>query len=46
VFKIGARRHLQVNLFGVLADANDRKPDTAFKISFDLIEVWKGGWSY
>jgi hypothetical protein len=46
VFKIGTRRRLRVGVFGVLADANDRKPDTAFKISFDLIDVWKRDWSY
>jgi hypothetical protein len=46
VFKVSARRRLRIGLFGVLADANDRKPDTAFKISFDLIDVWKRDWSY
>lgn len=46
VFKVGARRRLRVGVFGVLADANDRKPDTSFKISFDLIDIWKRDWSY
>ena len=46
VFKVGPRRRLRVGLFGVLADANNRKPDTSFKISFDLIDVWKRDWSY
>lgn len=46
VFKVSARRRLRIGVFGVLADANDRKPDTAFKISFDLIDVWKRDWSY
>ncbi|MEM7575003.1 MAG: DUF5686 and carboxypeptidase regulatory-like domain-containing protein [Bacteroidota bacterium] len=46
VFKIGARRRLRVGLFGVLADANNRRPDTSFKISFDLIDIWKRDWSF
>jgi hypothetical protein len=46
VFKIGTRRRLRVGVFGVLADANDRKADAAFKISFDLIDIWKRDWSY
>lgn len=46
VFKIGPRRRLRVGVFGVLADANNRKPDTSFKISFDLIDAWKRDWSF
>ncbi|MEM8584725.1 MAG: DUF5686 and carboxypeptidase regulatory-like domain-containing protein, partial [Bacteroidota bacterium] len=46
VFKIGARRRLRVGVFGVLADANDRKPNTSFKVSFDLIDIWKRDWSF
>lgn len=46
VFKIGPRRRLRVGLFGVAADANNRKPDTSFKISFDLIDIWKRDWSF
>lgn len=46
VFKVGPRRRLRVGLFGVLADANNRQPDTSFKISFDLIDVWKRDWSF
>ncbi|MGH1435868.1 MAG: DUF5686 and carboxypeptidase regulatory-like domain-containing protein [Lewinella sp.] len=46
VFKVGTRRRLRVGVFGVVADANNRKPDTSFKISFDLIDVWKRDWSY
>lgn len=46
VFKIGTRRRLRVGVFGVVADANNRKPDSSFKISFDLIDVWKRDWSY
>ncbi|MEL7377459.1 MAG: DUF5686 family protein, partial [Bacteroidota bacterium] len=46
VFKIGARRRLRVGLFGVLSDANDRSPNTAFKVSFDLIDIWKRDWSF
>jgi hypothetical protein len=46
VFKIGPRRRLRVGVFGVLADANDGKPDAAFKVSFDLIDIWKRDWSF
>jgi hypothetical protein len=46
VFKIGTRRRLRVGVFGVVADANNRKPDSSFKISFDVIDVWKRDWSY
>ncbi len=46
VFKVGPRRRLRVGLFGVVADANNRQPDTSFKISFDLIDVWKRDWSF
>jgi hypothetical protein len=46
VFKIGPRRRLRVGLFGVVADANNRKIDQSFKISFDLIDVWKRDWSF
>ncbi|WP_273447117.1 DUF5686 and carboxypeptidase regulatory-like domain-containing protein [Neolewinella agarilytica] len=46
VFKIGARRRLRVGTYAVLADANNAKPTTAFKISFDLIDLWKKDWSF
>lgn len=46
VFKMGTRRRLRVGVFGVVADANNRKMDTSFKISFDLIDIWKRNWSY
>ena len=46
VFKLGPRRRLRVGVFGVFADGNNRKPDQSFKISFDLIDVWKRDWSF
>jgi len=46
VFKVGNRRRLRVGVYGVVADANNRKPDSTFKISFDLIDIWKRDWSY
>lgn len=46
VFKLGNRRRLRVGVFGVLADANTGQADTALKISFDIIDVWKRDWSY
>lgn len=46
VFKLGTRRRLRVGVFGVAADANNRKADTTFKISVDLIDIWKRDWSY
>lgn len=46
VFKIGPRRRLRVGVFGVASDASNRKVDQAFKVSFDLIDVWKRDWSF
>lgn len=46
VFKLGARRRLRVGVFGVAADSSNGKPDTSFKISFDLIDTWKRDWSF
>lgn len=46
VFKIGARRRLRVGAYGVLADSSNGRPNTAFKVSFDLIDLWKRDWSF
>ena len=46
VFKVGARRRLRVGTYAVLGDANDGNPATAFKVSFDLIDLWKRNWSF
>lgn len=46
VFKIGARRRLRLGGYAVLGDANDGRPRTAFKVSFDLIDLWKRDWSF
>lgn len=46
VFKIGARRRLRLGGYAVLGDANDGKARTSFKISIDLIDLWKRDWSF
>lgn len=46
VFKIGARRRLRLGGYAVLGDANDGRAQTSFKISFDLIDLWKRDWSF
>lgn len=46
VFKLGPRRRLRVGVFGVVADANDRNLGQSFKVSLDLIDVWKRDWSF
>ncbi len=46
VFKIGARRRLRVGAYAVVADATDSKPETSFKVSFDLIDIWRKNWSF
>lgn len=46
VFKIGARRRLRLGGYAVLGDANDGRARTSFKISFDLIDLWKRDWSF
>ncbi|MBC6995235.1 DUF5686 and carboxypeptidase regulatory-like domain-containing protein [Neolewinella lacunae] len=46
VFKVGARRRLRVGTYAVLADASNAQPRTAFKVSFDLIDLWKRDWSF
>ncbi|MEL6357366.1 MAG: DUF5686 family protein, partial [Bacteroidota bacterium] len=45
-FKIGARRRLRLGIYGVLGDATDTQPTTSWKISFDLIDLWKRDWSF
>lgn len=46
VFKLGARRRLRLGIYGVVADSNQTRPTTDFKISFDVIDTWKKNWSY
>lgn len=46
VFKIGARRRLRVGTYAVLGDGTTGKADTSFKISFDIIDLWKRDWSF
>jgi hypothetical protein len=45
-FKLGARRRLRLGLFGVLGQSNNLPLKTDFKISFDIIDIWKRDWSY
>ena len=46
VFKIGARRRLRVGTYAVLGDDNNGRANTQFKISFDVIDLWKKDWSF
>ena len=46
VFKIGARRRLRLGGYAVLGDANNGRAQTSFKVSFDLIDLWKRDWSF
>lgn len=46
VFKVGARRRLRIGTYGVLGDGTTGKADASFKVSFDLIDLWKRDWSF
>lgn len=46
VFKIGARRRLRIGAYGVLADGTGVRPSTNFKVSFDLIDIWRNNWAF
>lgn len=46
VFKIGARRRLRVGTYAVLGDDNNGRANTQFKVSFDVIDLWKRDWSF
>lgn len=46
IFKFGARRRLRIGCFGVVASSNKTGINTGFKISFDIIDIWKKDWSY
>ena len=46
VFKLGARRRLRVGTYAVLGDDNNGRANTQFKISFDVIDLWKRDWSF
>ncbi|MEM6966216.1 MAG: DUF5686 and carboxypeptidase regulatory-like domain-containing protein [Bacteroidota bacterium] len=46
VFRLGARRRLRVGVYGILAKSSYDRADTAFKISFDIIDTWKRDWSF
>lgn len=46
VFKVGARRRLRIGTYAVLGDGTAGKADTSFKISFDIIDLWKRDWSF
>ncbi len=46
IFKLGARRRVRLGVYAVAADANDARPTTSFKVSFDLIDIWKKNWNF
>lgn len=46
VFKLGARRRLRVGTYAVLGDDNNGRANTQFKVSFDVIDLWKKDWSF
>ncbi len=46
VFKIGARRRLRLGTYAVLGDGTNGRADASFKISFDIIDLWKRDWSF
>ena len=46
VFKIGARRRLRLGGYAVLGDGTGTAPVTSFKVSFDIIDLWKRDWSF
>lgn len=46
VFKLGARRRVRLGVYGVAADSNLGQPDAAFKVSFDLIDIWNKDWRF
>ncbi|WP_116105530.1 DUF5686 and carboxypeptidase regulatory-like domain-containing protein [Lewinella sp. IMCC34191] len=41
VFKVGARRRLRVGLYGIAADDNQSGQEVTYKVSFDLIDIWR-----
>jgi len=46
VFKLGARRRLRIGTYAVLGDDNNGQANTQFKVSFDVIDLWKKDWSF
>jgi hypothetical protein len=46
IFKLGARRRLRIGVYGVLSQSNFSRPQTGYKISFDIIDTWKREWNY
>ncbi len=46
IFKLGARRRARLGIYAVAADANDAQPTAAYKVSFDLIDIWKKDWNF
>ena len=46
VFKIGARRRLRLGTYAVLGDSTIGRANTEFKISFDIIDLWKRDWDF
>ncbi len=46
IFKLGARRRVRLGAYAVAADASDARPTTAYKVSFDLIDIWEKDWNF
>lgn len=45
-FRLGPRRRLRLGVYGVVGDSNVPSQNTAWKISFDVIDTWKRDWSF
>ncbi len=45
-FKLGPRRRLRIGVYGAFGESNVFKPQSNFKVSFDVIDTWKREWSY
>ncbi|MFT6486042.1 MAG: hypothetical protein ACJAWN_002774, partial [Neolewinella sp.] len=41
-----ARRRLRIGTYAVLGDDNNGRANTQFKVSFDVIDLWKKDWSF
>ena len=46
VFKIGARRRLRLGTYAVLGDDTNGRATTSFKVSFDVLDLWKRDWDF
>ncbi|MCP9235144.1 DUF5686 and carboxypeptidase regulatory-like domain-containing protein [Lewinella sp. JB7] len=46
VFKLGPRRRVRLGLYGIAADSTTGEAGMAYKVSFDLIDIWKQDWNF